>query len=119
MRCSNFCWKALLARSGVQPANMPSSISYSQEYQVSRSVVARGRMVTLLSVNIGVLLPVLREMRGEARMAHRGTARAIRHRVIPQGKETRCREAQAVGYPFIVTPAKQYQHMMLVMQNSP
>ena len=35
------------------------------------------------------------------------------------GKETGCREAQAVGDPFIVTPAKQYKHTMLKMQNSP
>src|SRR5437879_3289208 len=64
MRSSNFCLKAVRESIGVQPASIASSMSYSQVYQVSRSLVSRGRSVTLLRVNISILL-VCEEKPGE------------------------------------------------------
>src|SRR5450631_1938138 len=104
MRCSNFCLKAVLASSGVQPASIASSMVYSHVYQVSRSVVARGRSVTSLSVNIGILLPWWREMRRGAKNGKslHGREHASDTRPFQVRKETKCRDAKAVSDPFIV-----------------
>lgn len=61
---------------------------------------------------------VERNERGEAKNGKslHGREHASDTRPFQMRKETKCRDAKAVSDPFIVTPAKQYKQMVLVMQ---